>query len=394
MGTSPLMDLLMKHKKLRYSFFVLLILFVSLILACATDQAVKKEEKPKQESAREERARKEMDARALESSWYESSDYHRSKSDGGGFDVGEWLRTKKELTTKQEETDKRLAKLESQAEGQQPVDSQEQTPGTQAKAAGPGLASHGEASAEPQQGLRLKVAMVVLPEVYRSARDLKETLFGIAIGQFGGNPRLILVDPEETEDILLKQGLAVVQENKAENGRALGIYPAARLIVFVERLALSSKGSKLDGLLSYTLVDGFSGRTIEEEEEILSAAGDGPATEELLEKLVAEMVSDLEKRAARYAWSSRVAMVEGKKVYLSSGKASGVKKNDIFVVHGPGSEIIHPTAKVSMGFQQGPYKGRVEVVSLFGQDAAEAIVVEGSGKIEPNDLITLPPQQK
>jgi len=87
-------------------------------------------------------------------------------------------------------------------------------------------------------------------------------------------------------------------------------------------------------------------------------------------------------------------MVEGKKIYLSSGKASGLKKGDIFMVHGPGREIIHPTAKVSMGFQQGPYKGRVEVVSLFGQDAAEATVLEGSGKIEPNDLITLPPEQK
>ena len=383
----------MKNKSLRYSFFVLLILFVSLILACATDQAAKKEVTPEQESAREERARKEMDARALESSWYESSDYHRSKSDGGGFDVGEWLRTKKELTTKQEETDKRLAKLESQGEGQQPVDSQEQTPGTQAKAAGPGLVTQGDASAESQQDLRLKVAMVVLPEVYRSARGLKETLFGIAVGQFGGNPGFILVDPEETEDILLKQGLAVVPENKAENAQTLGIYPAARFIVFIERLALSSKGNTLDGRLSYTLVDGFSGRTIEEGEEMLSAAGDAVATEELLKKLVAEMVLDLEKRAARYVWSSRIAMVEGKRVYLSCGKASGLKKGDIFVVHGPGREIIHPTAKVSMGFQQGPYKGRVEVVSLFGQDAAEAIVVEGSGKIEPNDLITLPPQQ-
>jgi hypothetical protein len=47
-----------------------------------------------------------------------------------------------------------------------------------------------------------------------------------------------------------------------------------------------------------------------------------------------------------------------------------------------------------MGFQQGPYKGKVRVVSLFGQDAAEATVVETSGKIQPNDLITLPPEQK
>jgi hypothetical protein len=394
MGTSPLVDLSMKNKSLRYFVLSLLIFFGSLISGCVTDQSAGKEDKPPQETAREERARKEMEARALESSWYESSAYHRGKSDSGGIDVGEWLRTKKELEAKQEDTEKRLAKLESEVEGQQPVASQEQTAETQVKVAGPGLVAYGAGASESQQPLRFKVAMVVLPEVYGSAREIKETLFGVAVGQFAGNPTFILVDPEETENILLKQGLAVVPENKAENGRALGIYPAARLIVFVERLALSSKGSQIDGRLSYTLVDGFSGRTIEEEEEILSAAGDAVATEELLEKLVAEMVSDLEKRAARYVWSSRVAMVEGNRIYLSSGKASGLKKGDIFMVHGPGREIIHPTAKVSMGFQQGPYKGKVRVVSLFGQDAAEATVVETSGKIQPNDLITLPPEQK
>ena len=383
----------MKNKSLRHSISVLLILFVSLIFACATDQAAVKEEQPKQKTAKEERARKEMDARVLESSWYESSDYHRSKGDSGGLDVGEWLRTKKELKAKQEETEKRLAKLESQVEGQQASAGQELTSGPQATAAGPGLVAHGVTSAQSQQGLRLKVAMVVLPEVYRSARDLKETLFSVAVGHFAGNPRFVLVDPEEVEDILLKQGLAVIPENKAENGLALGIYPAARLIIFVDNLVLSSKGSEISGRLSYTLVDGFSGRNIEQAEEIASLARSG-STEELLAKLIEGMISDLDKLAARYVWSSRVAMVEGKKIYLSSGKASGLKEGDIFMVHGPGREIIHPTAKVSMGFQQGPYKGKVKVVSLFGQDAAEATVVEASGKIEANDLVTLPPEQK
>jgi len=384
----------MQNKYLRYTLSALLILFVFLIFACATDQGAGKEEKSQQETAREERARKDMDARVLESSWYEGADYHRGRDDTGGIEVGEWARTRKDLKAKQEETEKRLAKLESQVEGQQPVAGQEQTSGPQAEAAGPSLVAHGAANTDSQQALRLKVAMLVFPEVYRSARDLKETLFGIAVSQFAGNPRFILVDPEEAEDILLKQGLAVIPENKAENAQALGIYPAARVVIFVDKLALSSKGSEIDGRLSYTLVDGFSGRNIEQAEEFASLARSGSGTEELLAKLIEHMISDLDKRAARYVWSSRVAMVEEKKIYLSSGKASGLKEGDIFMVHGPGREIIHPVAKVSMGFQQGPYKGKVKVVSLFGQDASEATVIEASGKIEPNDLVTLPPEQK
>jgi len=384
----------MKNKSFRYWFFGLLFLLFSLIVACATEQTAKSEEKPKQETAREQRARKNMEKRVLESSWYESADYHHGKSDSGGFDVGEWLRTKKELKAKQEETEKRLAKLENQVEGEQPGASQEQSTGPQAKAAGPEMIGYGPTHSESQQSLRFKVAMLVMPEVYGSARDIKESLFAVAVTLFAGNPSFILVDPEEAEDILLKQGLAVIPENKSENGRALGIYPAARLIVFVDKLLLKSTVDTLDGRLSYTLVDGFSGRTIEQEDEIGSVARSGSGTGDLLEKLVGEMVSDLQKRAARYTWSSRVAMVEGNRIYLSSGKASGLQRGDIFVVHGPGREIIHPTAKVSMGFQQGPYKGRVEVVSLFGKDAAEATVLEGSAKIEPNDLATLPPAQK
>ncbi len=384
----------MKNKSLRYSILVLLVLFVSLTFACATDQGARKEEKPKQETAREERAQEEMKARVLESSWYEGANYHRGRDDTGGVEVGEWVRNRKEMKAKQEETDKRLAKLENQAEGQQPVTSQEQTAGTQAKAAETGLVAYGAANTGSQQPLRLKLAMVVLPEVYGSAREIKETLFVVAVGQFAENPSFVLVDPEEAEDILLKQGLAVIPENRAEIAQAMGIYPAVRLVIFVNRLALSSRGSEIDGRLIYTLVDGFSGRTVEEEEKVLLVPRGGSGTGELLEKLVVEMVSDLEKRAAKYTWSTRVAMVEGKRVYLSSGKASGLQEGDIFMVHGPGREIIHPVAKVSMGFQQGPYKGKIKVVSLFGQDAAEATVVEASGKIEPNDLITLPPKQK
>jgi hypothetical protein len=136
----------MKNKSLRYSILVLLVLFVSLTFACATDQGARKEEKPKQETAREERAQEEMKARVLESSWYEGANYHRGRDDTGGVEVGEWVRNRKEMKAKQEETDKRLAKLENQAEGQQPVTSQEQTAGTQAKAAETGLVAYGAAN--------------------------------------------------------------------------------------------------------------------------------------------------------------------------------------------------------------------------------------------------------
>ena len=43
-----------------------------------------------------------------------------------------------------------------------------------------------------------------------------------------------------------------------------------------------------------------------------------------------------------------------------------------------------------MGFQRGPYKGKIKVIKLFGGDAAEAALVAGEAKIDGNDLVALP----
>jgi hypothetical protein len=204
----------------------------------------------------------------------------------------------------------------------------------------------------------------------------------------------MLVEPEEAEEILAHQGLAVRQENKAKIARTLGVYPAARLVLFLDKVALDRKGNKMQGRLDYTLVDGFSGRTISRDQRIVSAAQGAAEKGELLRALLAQAVVDLEKRAAKYGWSTRVAMVESKHIYLSAGKASGLNAGDIFAIYGPGKEIIHPIAKVSMGFQRGPYKGMVRVVNLFGRDASEATVVAGPGTIQVNDIVTLPEEQE
>jgi hypothetical protein len=153
---------------------------------------------------------------------------------------------------------------------------------------------------------------------------------------------------------------------------------------------LDRTGDKVQGRLEYTVVDGYSGRTISREQKVASADRSAAEKGTLLRELLAQTAVDLEKRAVKYGWSTRVAMVESKTIYLSAGKASGLNVGDMFAIYGPGKEIIHPIAKVSMGFQRGPYKGMVKVVNLFGSDASEATVVAGPGPIEVNDIVTLP----
>ena len=365
-----------------------------MLAACTTDQLATQEKKPTGPLTAEERSRREREDRVLESSWYESSDYHTQQDGEGGNDVGEWLRHRKEMKAQQEETEKRLAKLEKQAGKQQAPEPQAQGVGSQSTAAVAAPVVAANKGAKSQQGLRFKVALVFMPETYGSGTEVKTALTGGVNKQFAGHPWLLLIEPEEAGEILAQQGLAVRQENKAKIARILGVYPAARLVLFLDEVALDRKGNKVQGRLDYTLVDGFSGRTISRDQRIVSADQGAAEKGELLRVLLAQAVVDLEKRAAKYGWSTRVAMVESKNIYLSAGKASGLNAGDMFAIYGPGKEIIHPIAKVSMGFQRGPYKGMVKVVNLFGRDASEATVAAGPGTIEVNDIVTLPEEQE
>jgi hypothetical protein len=384
----------MQARRLRYFLLGLLILIACLVAACTTDQIAKKEKKPKGPLTAEERSRRETENRVLESSWYESSEYHTQQNGEGGIDVGEWMRTRKEMKAQQEETEKRLAQLEKKAEKQQAAEPQVQGVGSESTAAVAAPVVAANKGGKSQQGLRFKVALVLMPETYGSGTDLKMALVDGVRKQFAGHRWLLLVEPEEAEEILAQQGLAVRPKNKAKIARTLGVYPAARLVLFVDKVVLDRMGNKMQGRLDYTLVDGFSGRTISRDEKIVSAAQGASEKGELLRALLAQTVVELEKRAAKYGWSTRVAMVESKHIYLSAGKASGLNQGDIFAIYGPGKEIIHPIAKVSMGFQRGPYKGMVKVLNLFGRDASEATVVAGPGTIQVNDIVTLPEEQE
>ena len=384
----------MQTGSVRYFLLGLLIVVGFMVAACTTDQLATKEKKPKGPLTAEERSRREREDRVLESSWYESSDYHTQKDGEGGIDVGEWIRNRKEMKAQQEETEKRLAKLEKQAGKQQATEPQAQGVGSQSTAAVAAPVAAANKGAKSQQDLRFKAAIVFMPETYRAGTEVKTAVVDGVRKQFAGHPWLLLIEPEEAGEILAQQGLAVRQENKANIAQALGVYPAARLVLFLDKVALDRKGNKMQGRLDYTLVDGFSGRTISRDEKIVSAGQGAAEKGELLRALLAQAVVDLEKRAAKYGWSTRVAMVEGNNIYLSAGKASGLNQGDIFAIYGPGKEIIHPIAKVSMGFQRGPYKGMVKVSNLFGGDASEATVVSGPGTIQVNDIVTLPEEQK
>jgi hypothetical protein len=153
----------MNRKSVGSLLFVVLIVLLCLVAACTTDQFTQKESKTKGPLTAEERARQAEEARVLESMWYEGSAYHRGRDDSGAVDVGKWMRNRKEMKAQQEETEKRLAKLEKKAEKQQPAEAQVQGVGSESTAAVAAPVAAANKGAKSQQPLRFKVAIVFMP---------------------------------------------------------------------------------------------------------------------------------------------------------------------------------------------------------------------------------------
>lgn len=103
--------------------------------------------------------------------------------------------------------------------------------------------------------------------------------------------------------------------------------------------------------------------------------------------LAIEMIAeDVLKAVLSVDWHSRIASVEGSKVYINAGRLSGLEKGKILEVYSPGEEFIDPKTKQPLGRKKGAFKGELEVVELFGVDASWAKTNKG-GSFLSTDLV-------
>src|SRR5690606_18664121 len=99
-------------------------------------------------------------------------------------------------------------------------------------------------------------------------------------------------------------------------------------------------------------------------------------------------VSLIIQAADKLSWEGRIAVIEGPRIYLNSGRVSGLNVGDILKVTAKGDEIYDPETGDFIGVAPGRMKGTLEVVSYFGTDGAISVVHSGSGFRE-NDYVEL-----
>jgi hypothetical protein len=86
-------------------------------------------------------------------------------------------------------------------------------------------------------------------------------------------------------------------------------------------------------------------------------------------ELIAE---DLLRAILTLDWHARIASVEQDRVFLTAGRMSGLEKGDVLEIYTVGKHVVDSKTKASLGHTKGDFKGEVEVVELFGVDAAAA----------------------
>jgi hypothetical protein len=107
-----------------------------------------------------------------------------------------------------------------------------------------------------------------------------------------------------------------------------------------------------------------------------------------LRNAIGPAVPEVIRAIEKLTWQGRVAKVSGNRIYINSGKASGLVIGDILKVLTPGDDIYDPTTGAFLGRTQGQLKGTLEVVDFLGTDGAVTEIHTG-GNVQVSDLVQL-----
>ena len=128
-------------------------------------------------------------------------------------------------------------------------------------------------------------------------------------------------------------------------------------------------------------VDAAQGRIVKEFVATNSLAGSeeyGALSEErakyrAADLAIAQIIAQVVHEIQGMDWLTRIALVEGKTVYLNAGYRTGLKKGDLLAVYPVGD------------FGETNPIGRIKVSKLFGVDAAAAQVIQG--RVQMNAVV-------
>ena len=103
---------------------------------------------------------------------------------------------------------------------------------------------------------------------------------------------------------------------------------------------------------------------------------------------VRKFLPRLVQMGGKLDWTGRVAKIIGNKIYLNSGRDSGLNIGDILKVITEGQDIFDPETGALIGVSKGDVKGTLEVIDYFGPDGSISILHSG-GSVTEGDFVQL-----
>lgn len=131
------------------------------------------------------------------------------------------------------------------------------------------------------------------------------------------------------------------------------------------------------------IIDTFSGKTLKHfsaqnptvATKEKGAFSDEKAKERAFDLTLSDLSRSLLRELERVDWFCRAAKIEGDEVYINAGKLSGLKVGDVMDVLRPG-----------LPGDRGELKGKIEILTTFGVDAAIGKLIQGS-KPDEKDIL-------
>jgi len=111
-------------------------------------------------------------------------------------------------------------------------------------------------------------------------------------------------------------------------------------------------------------------------------------TKSAVRQAVALLIPEVLKAIEKMAWEGRIAKIQGNKVFVNAGRASGLVGGDILKVMTQGDDVYDPATGAYLGRSQGQLKGTLEVVDFIGTDGAVSEIHTG-GNFQEGDLVQL-----
>ncbi len=257
-----------------------------------------------------------------------------------------------------------------------------------------------------KKGIRKKV--VVLSFIDKT--DYKEEGWGKVVPQkieelLEGSGKIRIVDEEEVESVvgtknkkilLTPQNLIKIGQlfsvQAVIDGEVTGIYISKRRERSFDVLPVSIALARIE-IRIYDTLSGNLLRSFTETNSFFLTEESGKFSDEkarlkAINLVVKKAAKDILSEIALIPWWSRVSGVSGNKVYINSGKLSGVEIGQILTVREKGKEVIDQATKKIMGVSFGKERAKIRVVDYLGVDGAVCEEISGDG-IRTNDIVTL-----